>query len=90
MYGQERDTATLSTASAGPDKIVLSLTSRMDPAVFTYPLTLKVRLPDGWSGAVAAQKGESALVQCLDHGGARFVLVKAVPGRGDLVLMPAR
>ena len=45
-YGQERDTAKLSCVLKG-DKIAVSVTDDMKDDVFDFPLTVKVRLPDG-------------------------------------------
>lgn len=87
-YGQERDTATLKTLSASASGISLELTSQMDPAYYDYPLTLKVRLPDGWKTCSAKQSGKSCPVTLLDHEGGRFALVKALPNKGTLVLAP--
>ncbi len=91
MYGQERDTATLATTSSAADKITLSLTSRMDPALYTFPLTVKVHLPDAWgTAAKATQGGKPADVSVIDHDNAHFALVKAVPGAGDITLIPGK
>jgi len=89
LYGQERDTATLTTDAADAARIAFSLTSKMDPAVFNYPLTVKVRLFDAWKGAKATQGGEAVPTQFLVHEGAPYALVKAVPDKGQVVLEPA-
>ena len=86
MYGEERDTATLTTNSEDASKIVFSLTSRMDPALYTFPLTVKVHLPDGWTGVSATQGGKPVDATVLDHESAHFGLIKAVPGAGDVTL----
>jgi len=88
-YGQERDTATLTTTRANDREIVLALTSEMDPALFDYPLTLKVRLPDSWKAAQATQGGKEAPVTVVQHDNAPYALVKAVPGKGEILLTPA-
>ena len=88
QYGQERDTARLTVKSVAADKIVLDLTDEMDDAVYDFPLTLKVRLGDGWKSAAATQNGTPAGCKVVEHDGAKFALVQAVPDRGDVVLTP--
>ena len=86
-YGQERDTAELATVSAGADRIELSLRDRMDDELFHDPLTLKVRLPDGWAAATAEQGGKAVPCRVVEHESARFALVDAVPDRGPVVVL---
>ncbi len=86
MYGEERDTATLTPGTSDAGKITFTLTSRMDPALYTYPLTVKVRLPEGWTSAAATQAGKPVDASIIDHDNAHFALVKAVPGAGEVTL----
>jgi hypothetical protein len=87
LYGQERDTAALTTTSVTPTSITFSLTSQMDPARFDYPLTVKVRLPAGWSQIKAVQAGKIIATQVIQHEGAFYGLIKAVPNRGVVTLV---
>ncbi len=88
LYGQERDTATLTPEPAGAAELAFTLTTQMDPAVFDYPLTVKVRLPDAWQAAAAAQNHAVLPVQVIRHEGAPYALVKVVPDRGRVTLAP--
>lgn len=88
LYGQERDTATLNTEKSTDAEIVLSLTSKMDPAIFDYPLTLKVRLPEAWKTVKAEQDGKAVAVSQLSHEGGNFALVEAMPDGGSIRLTP--
>lgn len=89
LYGQERDTASLTTEPAAAGRLAFTLTTKMDPAVFDYPLTVKVRLPDAWTDAKALQNDTLALpVQVIRHENAPYALVKVVPDRGRVVLTP--
>ena len=90
MYGEERDTATLTPGTSDASKITFTLTSRMDPALYTFPLTVKVRLPDGWTGVAATQSGKSVDSSVIDHDPGHFALVKAVPGAGEVTLTPGK
>ena len=61
----------------------------MDDALFDEPLTLKVRLPGDWRGVRAAQGGKAVAASFVEHEGAPYALVDAVPDRGEIVLEPA-
>ncbi len=87
-YGQERDTATLKTVSSDARRIALSLADRMDDTLFDEPLTLKVRLPDAWRTVRAEQGGRPVAARVVEHDGAAYALVDAVPDRGEIVLSP--
>ena len=86
LYGQERDTATLTTDQAANDKIAFTLTTKMEPTIFDYPLTVKVRLPDGWKTVSAKQNGAALAAQFLTQNNAPYALVKAVPDKGQVTL----
>ena len=87
-YGQSRDTATLATVSSDASRIVLSLSDRMDDTLFDEPLTLKVRLPDAWRTVNATQGGKAVPARFVEHDGAPFALVDAVPDRGEISIVP--
>jgi len=86
LYGQERDMASIRTDEASDAKIVFTLTSKMEPTIFDYPLTVKVRLPDGWANGVAQVKDQSLPVKVINHDGANYALVKVAPDRGPVTL----
>lgn len=88
LYGQVRDTATLVTNEAGGSKIVFTLTSEMDPEVFDYPLTIKVRLPNEWKSVGGSQNGTAVPVEVIEHEGGSFALVKTLADRGPVTLLP--
>jgi hypothetical protein len=90
LYGQERDTATLKTVRTDATGIALSLTSQMDPEVFDYPLTVKVRLPDAWSAVAATQSGAAVPCSIVRNEGAAYALVKARPDRGEILVAPKK
>lgn len=86
LYGQERDTASLAVSRNSADKIAFELTDRMNDEIFNFPLTIKVRLPDGWKGARAQQSGKPVASQFVEHEGKPYALVEAVPDRGEVEL----
>lgn len=82
-YGQERDTAKLVVKSASADKFVFDLSDDMDDKLFDFPLTIKFRLPDGWKSVKASQGGKEIKAEFVEHDGAPYALVYAVPDRGE-------
>lgn len=89
-YGQERDTSALTVKESTAKRIVLSLTDKMDDRYYDFPLTVKVRLPEGWLAVAAQQDGKPAESRIIEHDGGRYALVQIVPDRGDVVLAPVR
>jgi hypothetical protein len=86
LYGQERDTAALRTDSVSNGKILFTLTSKMEPSIFDYPLTVKVRLRAAATNAAATQNNKPLPVQVVTHEGGAYALVKVVPDRGQVTL----
>ncbi|HAK96411.1 MAG TPA: hypothetical protein DCM87_15825, partial [Planctomycetes bacterium] len=86
MYGQERDTHTLTVNSVTDATIRLSLADRMMDSVFVYPLTVKVCLAGDWDAISATQGGNPIEASLILHQGCKYALVKAVPDRGEVVL----
>jgi hypothetical protein len=87
-YGMERDTAHLDVTKSTGAEIRFTLSDDMDDALFDYPLTVKVRLPDAWEAVKATQSAEPVDVRIVEHEGARFGLAEVVPDRGEVVLSP--
>jgi len=86
LYGEERDTANVETTEASDARITLKVSSKLDPASFDYPLTVKVRLPAAWKAIVATQNGKPIPSQIIQHDGNGFGLVKIVPNQGLAIL----
>jgi len=86
LYGQERDAATLNVTENTPQKITFTLANRLDSAIFDFPLTVKVRLPEGWVGATATQANQHLDIQVVEHDGGRFALLQTVPNRGEVTV----
>ena len=89
MYARQRDAATLKVDRADAREIVFTLTDTLDDAIFDLPLTVKVRLFDAWQGVSAQQAGKPVTARIVEHEGARFALVEAVPDRGRVTIRPA-
>ncbi len=88
-YGQERDTATLQVTENTASQISFTLSDDMLDAVFNYPLTIKIRLPNHWNSVVAVQQGQPVGAKFVRFGGAPYALVRAVPDQGPVTVTPA-
>jgi oligosaccharide reducing-end xylanase len=84
-YGQERDTAKLTSKLEGKT-VKLSITDDMDDKLFDTPLTVKVRLDPAWTKVTASQGSKDLQVQLIEKNGAKFALVPVVPDKGDVVV----
>jgi len=82
LYGQERDTHTLTVHEVTSTKIVFELTDRMKDDVFDYPLTVKVCLGASPGQVGVTQNGAGVSFSLVTHGGLTYALVKAVPDKG--------
>ncbi|RAU96384.1 DNRLRE domain-containing protein [Paenibacillus sp. YN15] len=88
MYAQERDTHQLKVTAKDSNRIKFTLTDQMDDTLFDYPLTVRVRVSNDWNGVKATQKGMEIPATELYVGDNKYVLVKAVPDKGEVVLTP--
>jgi peptidoglycan/xylan/chitin deacetylase (PgdA/CDA1 family) len=85
-YGQERDSATLTTVKSETQAIELSLKDRMRDDLFDQPLSVKVRLPDAWTTVQARQGGKPIAATLVRHEDKPYALVAAVPDRGPITI----
>jgi hypothetical protein len=85
-YCQSRDTKTLTVNSVASDLITFTLTDSMLDSVYTYPLTVKVRVNNDWAGVMATQNGTGIPASLISHNSNQYALVKAVPDQGEIAL----
>lgn len=85
-YAQERESHSLEIRSVEPEHIEFIITDRMRDSLFDHPLTVKFRLSDAWTQVSATQGGQPVASRLLEHEGAVYALVEAVPDRGIVVL----
>jgi hypothetical protein len=89
LYGQQRDTAEITSTETNQTEIRFTLTDKMLDAWYDFPLTIKVRGSDAWGRLEARQGERSVPVSQIEHQGSRYALIRAVPDRGRIVLRPA-
>jgi hypothetical protein len=88
LYCQERDTTVVTVTQNTASQVAFTLSDDMDDSKYDYPLTIKVRMYPEWSQVSATQDGETVEATVVEHGGAKYALVKAVPDQGVVVLTP--
>ncbi|MEZ5449826.1 MAG: polysaccharide deacetylase family protein [Thiolinea sp.] len=88
QYAQEYATARLSNLQSGASSLSFDLHDQMNDDWFDRPLTVKLRLPDGWSGGAvsAVQQGVARNAWVQQHNGVAYALVDVVPDRGRVTL----
>lgn len=89
QYGQERDTATLTVNSVSGNVITFDLTDEMNDTLFTYPLTVKIRVDESWKYACAYQGGVWRAAKVVTNEEGTFLMVDAVPDRGEVIVSRA-
>lgn len=85
-FVQERDTATLDVTKVAWNEIRFELTDWMDDSIYDFPLTIKVRIPNEWTGVTATQNNQPIDAQIVMHENNQYILVDAVPDRGEVVI----
>ena len=83
-YAQQYASSEFSGIQITANSLRFELKDEMNDQWFNEPLTVKVRLPDGWSGLSvnATQSGAALPAQAIQHDGAYYALVDVVPDRG--------
>ena len=83
-YQIEREGAKVAVEPAGSKSIRLKLTTSADPALFTAPLTLVTRVPNGWTRCKVSQGSATATVAVIDG----MVRYDALPDGQPVVIQP--
>lgn len=86
MYGQERDTSTLTVTESTDNTFSFLLSDRMNDNYYDLPLTVAIRADSRWQAAAATQNGTECEVEIVKKDGATYLLVQAVPDRGAVTV----
>lgn len=79
QYAQSRDTHTLQSTVISDSQIEVTLTDEMNDQLFTYPLTVKVRVNSDWASVTAIQGDEVMTASLLEYEGGKYLLVDVRP-----------
>ncbi len=86
LYSQSYATHHLNIDSVTDSEIKFTLTDEMQDDVYTFPLTVKIRIDNAWADVSATQNGVDTEVQLITYEGNQYALVKAVPDKGQVIL----
>jgi peptidoglycan/xylan/chitin deacetylase (PgdA/CDA1 family) len=88
QYIRERQNASLSVLSSTDSQIDLSFTCSLDPAIFNYPLTLRVQVPANWTSSTIVQNGTTLhAVPITDpESSAAYIYFNLPPNKGNITI----
>jgi len=87
MYNIEYTTHSLRNIQISSNEIRFSLSDTMNDSVYTYPLTLKIRVNNDWTNATVIQNSiQSPAKLVIGPDNNHYLLVKAVPDKGQVVV----
>lgn len=90
MYIKESQTASVYAKKYQDASIGVVLTDKMDDAIYNYPLTVKVEVPQQWSAVSVTQNGAvTEIAHPFEEGGVAYVYANVVPDAGEATLTPA-
>ena len=83
-YLAERESAAVKIVRASANEIHVALSTKTDPVLYNFPLTLITNVPFGWTTAVVTQGSIKVKVPVIN----RTVMYDALPSAGDIVIVP--
>jgi hypothetical protein len=82
-YGQEYASAKLVNVQKTANSVRFELKDQMNDTWFNEPLTLKLRLPDAWSGTLSVTQNAANLnIRAVVEQGKNYALLEVIPNRG--------
>lgn len=82
-YGQEYASAKLVNVQKAANQLSFELKDQMNDTWFNEPLTLKLRLPDGWNGTLTVQQNAANReVRTVVNQGKTYAVFEVIPDRG--------
>ncbi|OHB66634.1 MAG: hypothetical protein A2Y76_12540 [Planctomycetes bacterium RBG_13_60_9] len=87
-YIRERNDVSVTGLSGQAGTITLRVNDTLDDAIYSYPLTLRRSLPEGWPAAGVSQNGRIAAATIVTVNSVKYMMFDAVPDAGDVVLSP--
>ena len=86
MYIREAQTSTVSIDEIDDHSFALTLTDGMDDEIYDAPLTVKITLPDGWSGAKIATECDTIYAEAKVVNGKSVINIDLVPNGYTVVV----
>lgn len=87
-YLHEKQNATILTIDSAVTNIGISLTHTLDGNIFDYTLTLKTKVPTGWTNVKVTQGTTVKTSTAVSENGALYIYYDAIPNGGTIFLAP--
>jgi hypothetical protein len=85
-YIKERNAASVAKKDSTANGITISVTDNLPDSIYNFPLSIRRPLPATWTTAVVMQKGSAVKDTVITDGTTKYVMFKAVPDGGDIVI----
>lgn len=86
-YIRERQNAQISVEAKDSHHIAVALTDSLPDDLFFHPLTLKINVPEHWSGSVSCTQGSTVQIKTVvTESDKNYVYVDLIPDRGEAIL----
>lgn len=86
-YFREKQNASLLTLDSTANRIAISVTHNLDGNIFSYPLTLKTKVPSSWIIVNVTQGLSTKNIQAVNENGVNYIYYDAVPNGGTIFLL---
>jgi hypothetical protein len=89
-YIKERNCASVSETALSETSITVTVTDTLsDNEVFNFPLTIRRKLPEGWTSTSVTQNGTAVNDTIVDVNSVKYIQFEAVPDGGSVVISKA-
>ncbi len=85
-YAQEFATHSIKIDTILENKISFTLTDQMQDAIYAFPLTVKVRIPNNWTNLTVSQNNKPIYNKVITYNFNNYLLVRAVPDKGQVMI----
>ena len=85
-YIKERNSVSVSEKAVTNTRLTVLVTDTLPDSIYSYPITLRRKLPNGWIFATVAQNRLPVDSKIVKLDGVQYVQFDAVPDGGDVVI----
>jgi len=85
-YIKERNALSVSELAVQDTCITVQVTDTLNDTIFTYPVSIRRPLPEGWAAATVTQNGKPASFTIIDTDSTDYVQFDVIPDSGDVVI----
>jgi hypothetical protein len=79
-YIKERDAASIIQIEETKDKLVFSITDNLPDDMFNYPITIEIKVPEGWKKVTVKQKSSKNSLTVFEQ----KIIVNVIPDKGNI------